>query len=173
MMGWNPLHYVQHAWTKTKTLWGKLSLILFYSLIWITILTSLIQLVWPRIHDLRCFLDVVVKDNDKHAKDAAKMIVIMSRCINVVLIGVMAYADMGGLTVKNVATTTVLVSCYTAASYPSQAVAMAAGCVEDSNWSPLWWLVYPGWALVALICTILEDKLGEGGESAEEYRSLM
>jgi hypothetical protein len=158
MMIWNPVPHIQHAWTGTKTVWGKIALVLFYSFIWLQIISGAWTIVWPRSQGLDCIIDLVHKN-----ETAEVLVVALLRGLNVFAVGFFCYADVGGLKVKNVAMVAIFITLFVLTLLPLITMAQAGGC--SSALAQMW--VLPTWAITALVFTLLEEKLGDHGTAAE------
>jgi len=166
-MIWNPRPHIRHAWTDAKTAWGKISLILFYSLIWLEILSAAWSIIVPTSQGANCLLEAASISAEKHAA-ARALLIATYRAACVITIGFFAYADVGGLQVKNVAMVMIVVTGFVLAFLPITSMAREANCraVIVQMW--LW----PIWAATALVFAIMEDKLGDHG-TAEERGNLV
>lgn len=162
MLDWNPSHHSRHAWEGTKTIWGKIALVLFYALIWFGILTCLVSVIWPGSEGSDCTIGIA-KD-----EDTKTLVTAMIRGVNIVWIGFLGYADVGGLTMKNVVMVTVVIVVWSLALVPIASVTLEAGCI--ATYAFLW--IWPIWVVLALVFTILENKLGDRG-TPEENRNLV
>ena len=162
MIHWNPVPHIQHAWSDTKTVWGKIALPLFYALIWVGILTSAWSVLFPGSQGAQCWLDNFHKD-----ASAQLLLTAMIRGINIIFIGFLLYADVGGLQFKNVAMVTIFIIAYVLAFVPVVQMGEELGC--GSSLVQMW--ICPSWAVVALIFTWLDDKMADRG-TEEENTSL-
>jgi len=136
MAVWNPVPYVQHAWCRMQTVYGKIALLLFYSYIWCCIVGALFTMIFPRtaLHLIECL-------------DGDASTLVMIRELTFLLIGFLLYADMGCLTIQNVAMVTIFMT----------------GCsvffaTLDCGMAGMSWFD-PVWLVATLILTILDDKL--------------
>jgi hypothetical protein len=164
MLDWNPNHHARHAWENVKTVWGKLALVLFYSFIWIQVLSSLISIIWPASQGMQCVLNAA-----KLSPEQLILFVSSIRGINIFCIGLMAYADVGGLTVKNVALVTIVFCFMFLSMIPTVPMLAKSGCQGGYQ---MW--LYPSWILLALIFTMVEVKLGgPGSTTAAETQRLV
>ena len=157
MWSFNPIVYLQHAWSATKTVWGKIALVLFYLFIWLTILSALWSFIAPGSQGASCYLDTL--DSSMKGEYIAGM-----RLYFLTLILFFFYADKGGLHVWNVsfvAVYAVLIAFFiNSMTYPETCYG-----AKTANW--LW----AAWAVLALIFAVLEDRLGDRG-SAEETQPI-
>jgi hypothetical protein len=149
---------MKHAWDDAETAWGKLALILFYTLIWGTILTSAWSLIFPMSQGGACIMK-----SSLH-KGSDELWNTMTRAINILLIGFMAYADVGGMKAKNVYMVTIFLIALSLAALPLRDEIRACG---------MGYLLYvpPAVGLVALLCTMIENKYSDRG-SVRERESL-
>mmetsp|Transcript_3542 Transcript_3542/g.5140 ORF Transcript_3542/g.5140 Transcript_3542/m.5140 type:complete len:167 (+) Transcript_3542:116-616(+) len=164
-MIWNPVIHIQHALAKTKTVSGKIALVLFYTLIWFTILASAYSMYDPTSLGAECLVDAM--GDSATAKTIAMS---MIRGGNVMVIGFYLYADTGGLTVKNTALVAIINVLYNLCFYlPLKEIVKEINC-EGFEY---WW-VTPVWAVLAAVFTILDYKLGDhhGDDHDDDYEQL-
>lgn len=158
MIQLNPIPHAQSAWSKVDTIFGKIALILFYSLIWISITGSVISIFTPGSYGMQCFLNLYPQN--------AKMVVIaLVRGIDVVTIGLLLYADMVGLKIKNVAMVFVILTLYAFVILPLTTV-------DECNTTKVDLFFCPTVAALALILVIADHKLTVRG-TVEENTSLV
>ena len=154
-----PMVYLNHAWSSTQTVFGKAALVLFYLLIWLTIISCVITLIDPTSQGASCMYDELT---DQSTIDMYKS---GSRMFSVVLIAFLFYADKAGLHAWNVAIVTIVV---VYATIMTQGYDMPDAC-PSASWNWIW----GGWAILTLILTILEERLGgNAGGSAEETQPI-
>jgi hypothetical protein len=103
MIEWNPVPHMRHAWSATRTMYGKVGLILFYSLIWANIASAIWTMVDPMGQGMDCIINRVKGD------EAKAMFVAFTRSGMITTIGFFLYADVGGFRTKNVAMVAVVV----------------------------------------------------------------
>jgi hypothetical protein len=156
---WNPLVHLKHAWSNTKTRWGQLAIVLFYSLIWIAILSCVWALIVPESQGLYCIMD-----NFKEGVDRDLYITAYNG-YNVFVIGFLLYADMGGLHIRNVVMVVIFVflNAYVCV-YQTTKLLSDLDCMSAIR-SQMW--IFPLWTLAALVFTIVDEKLGDNGSSDE------
>ena len=154
-MNWNPGPHAKHAWESTSTVWGKIALILFYSFIWLGIISSVWSLIDPTSQGVDCMLNQIPEEDS----DYRDVIVAFIRSMDVLWIGLFAYADASGLHTKNIAVLSIVTIGYSVAI-------MGAGAPESCP-SMNWMWIFPVWVVLSLIFMIMEDKLGDHGTSAE------
>ena len=161
MWSFNPAVYLQHAWGSTRTMWGRLSLILFYSFIWISILSALWSLIAPESQGMDCIF------GNASNKDLATLRVLL-RGINLFVIAFLFYADKSGLHSSNVGIVTVVVLLWTWMwhSYLKGSERPACAAVWDS-----WKWIWPAWVGIAFVTILLDEKLGDDG-TEEERQNL-
>jgi hypothetical protein len=163
MVDWNPAPHVRHAWESAKTVYGKIALVLFYSLIWFGILSSAWSVIFPESQGAQCILGTM----SKSATDKSLMID-MIRAVNVLWVGFFMYADVGGYKVKNVAMVTIFICAFMLAGSHSIRTLKAGACGNVLAQM----LVYPAWAVVALLFAIIDDKMADHG-TTEERQNLV
>jgi len=160
---WNPRPHINHAWSETKTVYGKIALVVFYSLIWVGIVSSLWSDAFPRSQGNACWMDAYFEKNEKGAAVQLSLI----RAMNVMVVGFLSYADVGGLQVKNVAMVFVFIAAICLCFIPLIPLGQEAGC--GSTMMQMW--VWPGWAFLALLFKMVDEKMADRG-TAEENTSL-
>lgn len=121
-------------------------------------MSALVSVIWPESQGVKCSLDAVAEN---HAKARALLIAFV-RGLNVLWIGFMGYADVGGLKVKNVGMVTFFLVAWALCYLPVYSIGTDAGCMNG-----YWLWIIPGWAFLALIFTILEYRLGDHGTTTE------
>jgi hypothetical protein len=159
-MIWNPAPHMQHAWTDAKSGWAKIALILFYSLVWFNIIMAVWTMVQPSSFGGQCWIDLA---NPTHDETVNSMFVAGYRTTNVFVVGFFAYADAGGLTVKNVAMVTIVMAAFSLMQLPTTSTLQGGAC--SGMLEQIWF--FPVWAIAALVFTLLDEKLGDRGTTAE------
>jgi len=164
---WNPFLHLKHAWSKLTTIWGKIALILFYSYIWLTILSCIVALIFPGSRGMECVIGTVTDPWSR------VLYVEMLRVFNLFLLGFLLYADVGGLQIKNVAFvalfTVVCVGIMLGSLRNLQNADEIKYKAMDDCFTPYvrasWAAV--AWIIVSLVMTVMEEKLGEQGTEEE------
>ncbi|KAL7576812.1 hypothetical protein ACA910_013829 [Epithemia clementina (nom. ined.)] len=165
---WNPMNHVLHAWEKTHSSWGKISIVTFYSFVWINVVWALALVVNPWI-GYECAAS--------HAPDAETFVATtLFRGQNMFALGFFLYAERGGIKVGNVAMAFIvhaLVCCtiFTLADHYS-AMDVNVDCVDgfDSLRVTMWVLI--GLSGLALVTAIL-DAAHATASSSEERTPLV
>ena len=82
----NPNTNMQHTWSSIETPYGKIALVLFYSLVWIGIFSNLWSLLFPMSQPggADCILNVYETDDQKTG------IIVFIRLINLLSVGFFA-----------------------------------------------------------------------------------
>ena len=163
---WNPLAYLQHAWSQLSTVWGKIGLVLFYSFLWLTIFSAVWSIISPNSQGMDCIID------DLNAWSQA-LFVWMHRSFNIFLLGFLLYADTKGLHTKNVAFVALFAAgCLWSTHAGFRVLGNTNAAKYDAEaecFRPLltaaW--VWFGWVLGALVCVVMEEKLGDHGSEDE------
>jgi len=150
-MIWNPNFRPQHAWDSATTPYGKIALILFYPLIWMGIISSLITIFAPLSQG--CIPDTLYETDDQR-----EGIAVFIRLVNLVWVGFYIYAVMGKLKVPNVTIVAIVLCVYSVLILPLMDIIEKYGC--ESMKQDMW--VLRIWAMAALIFTLLDEKLGNG-----------
>lgn len=162
MVEWNPLPHMRHAWDSPKTVYGKLAVIVFYTFIWVGIISSALTVIFPASQGNQCALDSTEGPIGKQS------LLQMTRSANIVWVGFLVYADVGGLTIKNVAMVTIVMCAFMLSFLPSIALLNENGCKAALSE----FLVYPAWTVIALVLTIIDYYMTDHG-TAEETRNLV
>lgn len=160
----NPAVYLQHAWNDTKSIWGKLCIILFYAFIWFNIIWALI-LVFVPTFGMKCFYT-------GQTEFANYFIASCMRGLNVFTIGFLLYADRGGIRVWNVAMVFIIYGVYLVISIKATSDLKAGmegfseeECPIADGWNTSFW-VLAIWLILSMMFSILEHK-AVGGTSGE------
>jgi hypothetical protein len=159
MIEWNPVPHMRHAWSDTKTAYGKGGLVLFYSLIWFMILTSIWTLVDPTSQGMDCII------NGFKGDDAKDLFVAFIRFGMITTIGFFLYADVGGFNTKNAAMVAVVV---VSGNWIGLRETIKLGCAP-SNWYFVSIIV---WSVLSLLLVYLDTMLGSSGGSGAERTPL-
>ena len=160
---WNPRPHVQHAWADAHTVYGKISLVLFYTLIWSLIVMSAWQIIFPYSMGGECWRDGLWKKE----QNVQTMMVSAVRSDNVLMIGFLSYADVGGFKIKNISMVTIVLTAFSLCYVPLVKMGQTLGCI-----SSLWQIsIFPSWAILALIFALVDDKKADHG-TREENQSL-
>lgn len=161
MWSFNPAVYLRHAWDSTSTPWGRVSLLLFYTFIWVGIILGIWSVISPESLGINCLFDAA------SSEDLATIRVLM-RGMNLFLVGFLFYADKSGLHSWNVGMVAAfcLVWSWIWTSFLSDANIPECGAV----WGSTAW-IWPAWIVLALVGILLEEKLGDNG-TAEERQNL-
>jgi hypothetical protein len=149
---------MKHAWEDARTTWGKFAVVLFYSLIWFSILSSLWSLAVPTSQGGQCLMDETMRKGSYHMFSA------VTRSLNLFIVGFMFYADVGGLKLKNITMVTIFLVANSLIF-----MSMKSELKQCGMQSMLYW--WPGWAAVAWVCMILENRMSDRG-TEDERQSL-
>ena len=150
-MIWNPEPHIRHAWSDTKTIWGKISLVLFYALVWYFIITSAWSIFYPR----HCLMSEMGGYDNPIALATV-------RAGFVFTLGFFSYADVGGYKVKNIAMVTVFLLLASAVWSRAAHDLAKSGCKDM-----LGLYGYSAWSILALILAMIDNKLGDRPRGAE------
>lgn len=168
----NPLHYLRHAWDATSTVWGKMTIILFYVFIWLQIIWAIELVIAPR-KGWECMYEGITEYVEN-------CLVMYLRAMNILTIGFYLYVDRGGIKVWNVLMVFVVNGfwTWTVLAYMMNAEnldgAPKHGSCEDELRAlcrSMWVLLI--WSFVALVTSVLEMKLGTPSGSASETAPLV
>jgi hypothetical protein len=159
MIEWNPVPHMRHAWSATKTSYGKVGLVLFYALIWSNIASSIWTMIDPTSQGMDCILDSF---KGEQAKD---LFVAFTRYGMITTIGFFLYADVGGFKTKNVALVTVVV---VSGCWIGLRESRSLACAQ-ANWYFVSLIV---WSVLSLLLVHLDTILGGPGGSEDERTPL-
>jgi hypothetical protein len=155
----NPLYYLRHAWDRTSTIFGKIAIILFYSYIWIQIISAIVTIIDPGSQGIACFFDIGKNGDDVDDNPYTKSLAIAwLRMANLAILGFLLYADRGGIKSWNVA----MVFFFTSMSVwinVSWMNSVQGGGEEEAcvaPWKTASWVCL-SWIGAALLSAILED----------------
>lgn len=160
---WNPRPHVRHAWADAHTVYGKISLVLFYTLIWLLIVMSAWQVIFPYSMGGKCWSDGLFKKQ----QNAQALAVALCRSANVLWIGFLSYADVGGFKIKNITMVTTVIVVYTLCFVPVMKLGQELGCIS-CQWQMS---IFPAWAISALIFALVDEKKADRG-TREENQNL-
>ena len=156
MLDWNPSHHARNAWEQTSTIYGKIGLVLFYSLVWFIIVACLVSVVFPSTQGAECLLAKAGPENEA-------LIKAVIRAVSLTWVGFLSYADVAGFKVKNVAMVAIFVTVYKVSLLPVAVASQEAGC--GSYMMQTW--VSPIWATASLILAVIDDKMADRGTAEE------
>ena len=154
-MEWNPVPHIQHGWEKATTKWGKVAFVLFYSFVWSGIPSAIWQIIDPTSFGMGCYIDLLAPEESVERDDA----IVTMRIIDLLLLGLLIYADFGGFNTRNVASLTAILFTWVIFMIPVMGPMVEGNC--GSLIFQLW--IMPIWLVLALICMIMEDNLGDHG----------
>jgi predicted acyltransferase len=140
-----------------QTIWGKLSLILFYSFIWAGILSSAWSVLFPLSQGGGCVMEYSGMDKKESTEEMFK---VLMRCLHIFVIGFLLYADVGGMTIKN----TTMVFIFMAAN---SFAALSVRHVTEKCHLLAPYYVVPGWVFLAWTLLVLEVKTSDRGSTRE------
>ena len=111
-----------NAWADAKTWWGKAAAVLFYLWVWIVLLSSVWNAIDPHSLGSGCFLDNAADERDE------TLMTCMIRSYDIVVIGFLGYAHLGGARVKNIATVLAVWLANTIVMIPLMQLGQDLGC---------------------------------------------
>lgn len=159
------MHYLQHAWDNTNSVWGKACIVLFYLFVWFNVIWGAMLVVNPTM-GAECFYGAKTSS----AYDVF-MMKYMMRTINLFTVGFCLYADRGGIKFWNVLMFAIVYALYVifsfnvAYSVPSLAGWPAGECDDAmTSWMNTFW-VLSAWLLLAVISSFIESKTSNGSTS--------
>jgi hypothetical protein len=150
---------MRHAWSATKTAYGKVGLVLFYSLIWANIASAIWTMIDPTSQGMDCIL------NGFKGEQAKDLLVAFTRYGMITTIGFFLYADVGGFKTKNVAMVAVVV---VSGSWIGLRASRSLGCAP-AHWYFVSLIV---WSILSLILVHLDTILGSPRGSGDERTPL-
>jgi hypothetical protein len=163
----NPMYYLKHAWDATHSMWGKLTIILFYVFIWFQIIWAVQVIVAPT-WGYECYFSSL-------SDYAAWMVRTTCRYANVFVIGFYLYADRGGIKLWNVAMVFLVNGAGTWAWMANSSQLMSMHGAPKTTCSSqmgmiLFWSTL-GWSLLALICAFMESRSERASRGTNEERA--
>ncbi len=152
----NPIVHLKHAWENTNSLWGKMTIILFYIFIWLMIITSFIVVIMPGTMGIDCFW----KKESEFGDETMESLV---RQVNWYAVGFYLYADRGGIRFWNVTMVFVvtIVDLWFQWTWATNWPTMdgAPKHCDDGNMST-WVIVGMVWITISWIFSFLEHRSG-------------
>ncbi|GAX28040.1 hypothetical protein FisN_2Hu142 [Fistulifera solaris] len=152
-MMWTPVPDIQQAWVNTKTIGGKISVILFYLLVLYFMLSASWSIFFPY---QECLMAGIGGNDNPIAVAAVRAAYVFS-------VGFFIYALVGGYRIFNV----IMVAVFLLADmiiWTSVAKEMdQLGCHDDM----VGLYVFCAGAVLALVLALLDDKLGDRNAGAE------
>ena len=159
--------YLRHAWDATNSNYGKGTIVLFYSFIWIQILWAVETVIAPK-----AGWECLYGDVGEYAELCIKNWV---RQMNLFLIGFLLYADRGGIKVWNTAMVFVfflfLTLLWLSAFKLLETASDAPSC--DKTFGSLRFLMWLQiiWSALAMVFALVDDRMG-GVVTEEETTPL-
>ena len=90
----NPMHSLKQAWSRTHSTWGKVAIVLLYSFVWVEIVWGVQIMIAPL---------VVFPCYNAHATESEILLAgSLLRQLNLFAIGLLLYADRGGIALWNI-----------------------------------------------------------------------
>lgn len=167
MTSFNPLFYLQQAWNKTHSLWGKVAIVLFYSYIWLGIVEAIQFLLYPATGQ-GCLTS--------HATESELMIGrSYNRQTSVFTLGFFLLADRGGIRVSNVGWVTVITVAYVAtlmSVYRQVPTEIMSDCAKEIQVMSISLWMSAAWVLVALLAAVMEAKQAPPAGTQDETNTL-
>jgi hypothetical protein len=158
----NPMVHLKHAWDNTHTVWGKMTIVLFYIFIWLVIISSFIVVIKPEWMGIGCFLQ-------KESEYGSATIESMVRQANWYAIGFYLYADRGGIRLWNVTMVFVvtMIGLWFQLSWAKNWATMegAPKHCDDGNMTA-WTIAGMVWIGLAWVFSFLEHRAAHAGGSA-------
>jgi hypothetical protein len=171
----NPMVHLRHAWDATRSVWGKVAIVLLYVFIWSSIISAGVAFIWPGSQGMHCLLGVITDDW------TCQFAITMYRSSSLWAIGFFLYADMGGIRVSNVAMVTVFTTILTVTGYLAMTNGAGpppppddAACVADTNAGLLAGVIVGlVWIWITLFCSIMEKQVSGNTGTAGETTPMM
>ena len=160
MWSFNPMTYLNHAWTSTNSWWGKVSLVLFYVYVWLMILCGIFSLFYP-LSGMDCLFDDEVDATDGGGPDETLTAGLM-RGLNLFLVAFLFYVDKSGLHSSNVGFVAVVNAIWMWMWY-GILDGNFEGCA--SAWSDMAW-IWLVWIVLAFITIVIDERM-VGTDSAD------
>jgi len=158
----NPSVYLNHAWEKTNSKYGKTALVMFYLFVWLGILKAVWGLINPGfLGQLHCYLP------DLEGYEAS-FVTAMMRGLCLFTLAFLVYADKGGLHSWNVGFVTFFVLMWIWIAQSSMIKPMDDHTFHKCIgkwWHSMW--VTPVWIVLAFLLTLMDERQGDDSTAAE------
>lgn len=162
----NPIHYLKHAWEKTASIWGKVTIVLFYIFVWFNIIWSVTSLFAPGTMGFSC-------TKDRYSESENILFAMAVRFLSIFCLGFFLYADRGGIAVWNVSLVFIVCAVYSGIAFHSLNALweanedVAESCSQDKNTAFKSSLGYLLWAALTVVTALLEDNAKESVAAAQ------
>lgn len=171
----NPMTSIRDAWSKTNSIYGKISLVLFYSMIWLSILKCVFGLFDPTMMGIMtCMMDTSAGGDDDKAADMPPFVLLMVRGAFLFALAFLLYAHHGGFHSWNVGFL-VLVMCIWVAiaehSFQQMPENMYEKCMGIHFNLNDWIWVICIWLIAAVVGVSVDERMADEG-TAEERVAL-
>ncbi|KAG7347270.1 hypothetical protein IV203_030638 [Nitzschia inconspicua] len=158
----NPMVHLKHAWDNTHSVWGKLTIVLFYVFIWLNIIMAFLSVVWPNWMGCACFWK-------KESEYASASMVNLMQGQNLFALGFFLYADRGGIRLWNVSMVFVIAVVYSWFAWIwAKNWEMMEGAPKHCNDHGMVTMILVGvvWIAISWIFAFLEHRAGHSGGGA-------
>lgn len=166
MWSFNPAVYLNHAWSKTNSGWGKTSLILFYTYIWLSIIKCTWGVIDPTfLGRTTCFF---TKDTSEF--DETFMLALV-RGASLFALAFFVYADKGGLHSWNVGFVTFFILVWTCISkvtlLDKMDKKMYEACIGGAKVGKISMWAATAWILVAFVTVLVDERMVDNSTEGE------
>lgn len=164
MWSFNPSVYLNHAWDKTNSGWGKTSLILFYVYIWLGILKCIYGVIDPTMMGrATCFTT--------GASEVEEALILgLFRGIFLFALAFLIYADKGGLHSWNVGFVTFFVLAWVwiakATIFDKMDAAVYDECIGAKFGKISMWISI-SWILLAFVTILVDERMADNATEGE------
>jgi len=160
---WNPIKDIRDAWTGSASKWGKGTVVLFYTYVWVVLIAlNLWQVIVPVSQGDACAIKGV---EDEWAKAWIPLLLRQWGFFGLVFA---LYAVWIGAKVWNIAyVTAVVILCFCFALFDGRFMSKSTHKADMACWNSLisWAWVYSIWPVLALLLAIMENRAMRGTSS--------
>jgi hypothetical protein len=162
MWTFNPAVYMRHAWDKTNSWWGKMSLVLFYLFIWLGIIKSVYGVIDPTCAGV---FSCMMTDLSSFQES---LVLTMVRGWSLFSLAFLIYADKGGLHTWNVGIVACIMLAWVWMAKTGILDTMEPSMLEECvGWmSHMVWIL-PVWIIVTFVGVVVDEKMGDGASVGE------
>lgn len=155
----NPVYYMKQNWKLTHSIWGKISIILYYSWIWFHIVASIASV----IHPFKGLPTSGACLPQHFSHSDTLMAATYIRELSIYAIGFWLYADRGGIFIGNIAYVTIVYVTWVFLHLydfvaPLRNIVEFEPCVDDiaTLMHPGIWFFMVGWLLLAGVTAVVD-----------------
>ena len=168
MMNCNPIYYLKHAWEGTNSIWGKLCIVLFYSFLWLQIIGCVWSLFAPVYGTgWDCLWETAMHESD------VNFVARTMKVSNLWILGFFLYADRGGIKFWNVFMVAFFYLVQWLMYKPTITEFLQDKCPDELSQFNTSMIVTEIWIFLALLCSLVDSRIGAKQGTAEETQSLV